>query len=491
MSKNKHKTISEIEKYIQSGPFEPTWESLSKYQIIPWFNKSKFGIFIHWGLYSVAEFNNEWYSRNMYIKDTEEYNYHIKTYGAHKDFGYKDFIPLFKAEKFNAIEWAKLFKASGAKYVIPVAEHHEGFQMYESSISKWNSMAMGPKRDIILELKNAVENEKLIFGTSSHRAEHWWFMSNGREFESDIGDDLKKGDFYWPAMPEAIHYDFRSNPKPSKEFLEDWLERTVEIIDNFKPKMLYFDWWIQHETFKPYVLKLVAYYYNYAYNNNFEAVIAYKHDTLLHGTGVVDMERGGFENAQVLPWQTDTSVANNSWCYTKTLDYKSLEEIVTTLVDVVSKNGNLLLNICPKGSGEIPEYEKNLLLNIGKWLDKNGEGIYNTIPFKVSSEGKNNISGGMFSEETVKYTQKDIRFTLGNGYIYAFIMNPKGYDEFNIERFKISTQHDQTGTFNEVLSVSMLGSDEVVKFNQTGKSLNLKINKHDEFLPIAFKIKLS
>lgn len=491
MSKKTYKLTSEIEEYIKKGPFNPTWESLSKYQISPWFNKSKFGIFIHWGLYSIAEFNNEWYSRNMYIKDTEEYHHHIKTFGPHKEFGYKDFIPMFKAEKFDPKQWAELFKKSGAKYVVPVAEHHEGFQMYESAISKWNSMEMGPKRDIVGELKNAVEEEGLTFATSSHRAEHWWFMSNGRNFESDITDNLVKGDFYWPAMPEGVHYDFRSEPKPNQEFLEDWLERTVEIIDKYEPKMLYFDWWIQHETFKPYVLKLVAYYYNYAHHNNFEATIAYKHDTLLHGTGVVDMERGGFENAQVLPWQTDTSIANNSWCYTNSLDYKEIDELITTLVDVVSKNGNLLLNIGPKGSGEIPEYERDILIQMGQWLNLNGEGIYNTIPFKVSSEGVNNISGGMFAEETVTYTHEDIRFTLGNGYIYAFIMNPKGFDEFNIKRFKTSTQQDQSGTFNEVLSVELLGSSEKVEFKQTSESLNIKLNNKQGNLPIAFKVKLS
>lgn len=187
--------INLIRKVANQGPYFPNWSSLGKLSLPSWFSKEKFGIFIHWGLYSVPAFNNEWYSRNMYIQGHPEFDYHRKTYGSQEKFGYKDFIPLFTAEKFHPEEWAELFKKSGARYVFPVSEHHDGFQMYESNLSQWNAKNMGPKRDIIEELKQALEKEKLRFCTSNHRAEHWFFMGHGKEFSSDVKEPLVKGDF--------------------------------------------------------------------------------------------------------------------------------------------------------------------------------------------------------------------------------------------------------------------------------------------------------
>ena len=199
--------LKEIDRVTKEGPFLPEWDSLAEFQVPDWFRNAKFGIFIHWGLYSIPAHGNEWYSRNMYIKGGEEWEYHRKVYGDQKDFGYKDFIPLFKAEKFDPAQWAQIIKESGARYVIPVAEHHDGFQMYKSRISKFNAYDMGPHRDILGELKQEFEKQGLRFGTSSHRAEHWFFMSHGREFDSDICEPMKRGDFYWPARPEPDHMD--------------------------------------------------------------------------------------------------------------------------------------------------------------------------------------------------------------------------------------------------------------------------------------------
>lgn len=201
----------------------------------------------------------------MYIQGSEEFKHHVETYGEHRKFGYKDFIPMFRAEKFNADEWAELFKKAGARYVVPVAEHHDGFQMYKSELSHFNAFEMGPKRDVLGELKEAFEKQGLIFGASSHRVEHWFFMSHGKEFDSDIKEPLKCGDFYWPAMPEPDHHDLFSEPAPSQEFLEDWLLRTCEIVDRYRPRLVYFDWWIQHSAVKPYLKKFAAYYYNRAH----------------------------------------------------------------------------------------------------------------------------------------------------------------------------------------------------------------------------------
>lgn len=191
-----------------------------------------------WGVYSVPAFGSEWYSRNMYIQGSPEYEHHIKTYGNHRDFGYKDFIPMFRGQKFDASEWVELFQAAGAQYVIPVAEHHDGFQMYDSELSRWNAVRMGPGRDVLGELFAEAGKNGLVSGASSHRVEHWFFMGHGKEFESDIKEPLERGDFYWPAMQERDHFDSFSEPAPTEEYLEDWLCRCCEIVDRYRPKIL-------------------------------------------------------------------------------------------------------------------------------------------------------------------------------------------------------------------------------------------------------------
>lgn len=262
---DKQSYLKLIDKVIEQGPFKDTWESLEQYDVAKWYQKAKFGIFIHWGLYSIPAFGSEWYSRNMYIQGSKEYEHHIKTYGPQKEFGYKDFIPMFKAEKFDPEVWADLFEKAGARYVMPVAEHHDGFQMYKSDLSPFNSYEMGPKRDILGELSQAFEKRGIKACASSHRIEHWFFMGEGKKFDSDIHDPLACGDFYWPAMPEPDHYDLFSEPTPTKEFLEDWLLRCCELVDKYRPKLIYFDWWIQHHAVKPYLKKFAAYYYNRAH----------------------------------------------------------------------------------------------------------------------------------------------------------------------------------------------------------------------------------
>ncbi len=280
--------LEKIDRVIAQGPYQDTWESLSAYRVPAWYQNAKFGIFIHWGIYSVPAFGSEWYSRNMYIQGSPEYEHHIATYGKHAEFGYKDFIPMFQAEHFDPDKWAELFRKAGARYVVPVAEHHDGFQMYRSEISHWNACEMGPKRDVLGELKESCGRLGMQVGASSHRVEHWFFMGHGKEFDSDIKDPMERGDFYWPAMPEQDHHDLYSKPEPTEEFLQDWLVRTCEIIDRYRPKILYFDWWIQHSACKPWLKKFAAYYYNRAHEWGTDAVINYKHDAFLFGTAVPD-----------------------------------------------------------------------------------------------------------------------------------------------------------------------------------------------------------
>ena len=336
--------LKEIDRVIERGPYKDTWESLSKYQAPDWYRDAKFGIFIHWGIYSVPAFGSEWYSRNMYIKDSKEYKHHIETYGSHDKFGYKDFIPMFKAEKFDAKEWSRLFKEAGAEYVIPVAEHHDGFQMYKSEISEWNAYEKGPKRDVLGELKEAFSGNDIVTGASTHRVEHWFFMGHGKEFESDIKDPMERGDFYWPAMAEADHMDIFSEPMPTEEYLNDWLVRTCEIIDKYRPSILYFDWWIQHSAVKGHLRKLAAYYYNRAAEWVKGVVINYKHDAFVFGSAVPDVERGQFAEIKPFVWQTDTAITLNSWGYTENNRYKNSEDIICDLVDIVSKNDCFLMS---------------------------------------------------------------------------------------------------------------------------------------------------
>lgn len=482
--------LRQIDKVIKEGRFKDNWDSLSQYRIPQWYKEMKFGIFIHWGIYSVPAFANEWYSRNMYIQGTKEFEHHVKTYGPHKEFGYKDYIPMFTADKFNPKEWADLFKEAGARYVIPVGEHHDGFQMYASDISHWNAAKMGPKRNILGELKEAIEGNGMIMGTSTHRAEHWFFMGHGKEFDSDIKEPLERGDFYWPAMKEYDHHDLYS-PSPSEEFLEDWLVRCCEIVDRYKPSIMYFDWWIEHNAFKPYLKKFAAYYYNRAEEWGREVAINYKHDAFQFGTAIVDIERGQFADSKPYYWQTDTAVARNSWCYTTTNDYKNANEIICQLVDIVSKNGTLLLNIGPKGDGTIPQEDKEILQTIGKWLKVNGEAIYGSKVWRQFGEGPTKVTEGQFSDGSeIKFTKEDIRFTVKGGYLYATVLT---WPEDGHIAIKSLGEKDASKLplFHGIIKeVSALGFDTNLKWNRTSDALEIRAEHIKSDYPVVLKMKL-
>lgn len=483
------KYLDKINNVILNGKYKDTWDSLQQYRAPLWYEKAKFGIFIHWGIYSVPAFGSEWYSRNMYIQGSKEYEHHLKTYGKHKDFGYKDFIPMFKAENFDAGEWVKLFKDAGAQYVIPVAEHHDGFQMYDSDLSVWNSMKMGPKRDVLGEITKECINAKLINGASSHRVEHWFFMGHGKDFDSDIKEPLKRGDFYWPAMPEADHHDLFSKPAPSDEYLEDWLCRCCEIVDKYRPKIIYFDWWIQHSAVKPYLKKFAAYYYNRAEEWGEEVVINYKHDAFAFGTAVVDIERGQFADAKPYIWQTDTAAAKNSWCYTENNHYKTSAQIIRDLVDIVSKNGRLLLNIGPKADGTIPDEDRKILLDIGQWLRVNGEAIYGAKLWRKSGEGPTQIQEGQFADSEEKpYTSEDIRFTVNVSYLYAICLNMKNKNSISIKSLAEADASKAPNFHGIIRSVEVLGYDKSPQWIRDSMGLKITTSLIESDKPVVFKI---
>lgn len=485
--------LEKIDEVISKGPYNDSWGSLSEYRMPEWYRRAKFGIFIHWGVFSVPAFGNEWYSRNMYIKDSPEYLHHIEKYGNHTEFGYKDFIPMFRAEKFDPVEWAELFAASGAKYVVPVAEHHDGFQMYKSEISRWNAYEMGPCRDILGELKVCCNSLGMEVGASSHRAEHWFFMGGEKEFDSDIREPLNRGDFYWPAMPMTwgeIHNVF-SEYSPNEEYLQDWLVRTCEIVDNYRPKVIYFDWWIQHSAFKPYLKKFAAYYYNRACEWGTDAVINYKHDAFMFGTAVPDVERGQFADRKPFFWQTDTSVALNSWCYTENNSYRKAEDIVCDLVDIVSKNGCLLLNIGPKADGAVPDEDRDILLNIGKWLKINGKAIYGSNLWRRSAEGPTEIPEGQFTDGIKKnFTPQDIRFTMANGYLYATVLKCSENGEYVIKSLDMQDASSRDNFSGIVRDATVLGTAEKPVWERQGDGLHIRTDYKNGDYPIVFKIEI-
>lgn len=408
--------------------FEPTWESLSSFSIPAWYQDAKFGIFIHWGIYSVPAFDNEWYPRNMYLPGTHAFEHHQKTWGHQSTFGYKDFTPMFRAEQFDPGQWADVFQQAGAKYIVPVAEHHDGFAMYDCSYSRWTATQLGPQRDIIGELAAAIRQRGMVFGLSNHRAEHWWFMNGGMTFDSDVPNPAY-ADFYGPAMPgptidQPAEWDSLDwKPRPDAQFLEDWLARNCELVDKYQPQLVYFDWWIQQLVFAPYLQRFAAYYYNRGLEWNQEVAINCKNEAFPPGTVVFDVERGQLQDIRPQFWQTDTAISRNSWGYVNDQDYKTAASLIHDLIDIVSKNGTLLLNIGPRPDGTIPEPETDILLAMGRWLAVNGEAIYATRPWKVYGEGPTQIIAGPFQEaKQTAFTGGDVRFTTKGDTLYAILL---------------------------------------------------------------------
>jgi len=455
--------LTTVEQIIAAGPFTETWESLKAYRVPSWYEDGKFGIFIHWGVYSVPAFGNEWYPRNMYVQGSPEYEHHRSTYGAHTSFGYKDFIPQFTADKFDPRHWANLFRRAGAQFVMPVAEHHDGFQLYDSYLSDWTAARMGPKRDLIGELADAVRREFLVFAVSSHRAEHWWFFNGGMGFESDVQDPAY-ADFYAPAQAKTL--------QPNQEFLDDWLARTCELIDKYRPQVVWFDWWIEEPAFEPYLRRFAAYYYNRAAEWGRGVAINYKFKAFPAGTAIYDIERGQLDDIRRPFWQTDTSVAKNSWGYTHGQDYKTVDDLVDDLVDIVSKNGALLLNIGPRPDGTIPEQEEELLLGIGGWLQMNGEAVYGTRPWKIFGEGPTQVVGGSFTDtKRVPFTGQDIRFTTRGEILYAIALAwPEG-GHLTVK----SLASDATLFVQGIEKVELLGAAEPLSWTRDTAGLHVSL----------------
>jgi alpha-L-fucosidase len=466
--------LKEVDSLDQKGPFRPDWESLEKYEAPEWYRDAKFGIFIHWGVYSVPAFSNEWYPRNMYEPGFEAYKHHVAVYGPQDKFGYKDFVPMFKAEQFDPSAWAELFRKSGAKYVVPVAEHHDGFAMYDSGLSDWTAAKMGPHRDVIGALAKAVRAEGLHFGVSSHRVEHNFFLGVGRAIPSDVNDPQYAA-FYGPAHTwvqnkwgTPLDGDFTY---VSDAWANDWLARATELVEKYHPDIVYFDWWIGQASIRPNLTRFAAFYYNSSLKyGDHVGVINYKDYAMQEHSAVLDLERGQLGDIRSLPWQTDTSVSNKSWGYIKDDTFKSPEFVIHQLIDIVSKNGNLLLNFGPRPDGTIPEEVQQVLLFVGGWLNVNGEAIYGTRPWRIYGEGPTKVAAGSFHDtDTANYTAEDFRFTTKGDVLYTIGLAWPANGEAVIRSLA------QTAGSERVRAVALLGNDAKLSFEQRPDGLRVQL----------------
>ena len=402
----KAKVNLEKAKAKADGPYKPDWDSLATHGVPEWFRDAKFGIYFHWGVYCVPAFGSEWYPRNMHLKNRGEYKHHVATYGEPTASGYHDFVPQFKAEKFNADEWADLFQKARAQYAGPVAEHHDGFAMWDSAVTPWNAADKGPKRDITGELAKAIRARGMRLVTSFHHARNNLWPKNGK----------------WTGHYEGIKRDFPAlleNPEnailygymPREQYLDFWLAKLKEVIDAYQPDLMWFDSWLD-EIPEAYQKEYCAYYFNRSKEWGKDVVITCKQRDLPIEVAVEDFEKGRADRLTDFEWLTDDTISKGSWCYTQGLTIKSPDEVIDTFIDIVSKNGCLLLNISPKADGSIPDVQRHVLLEMGRWLDNAGEAIFNTRPWKTYGEGPTRMAkGGHFVKMKGGYTAGDIRYT--------------------------------------------------------------------------------
>jgi len=408
---------------VNAQKYEPNWTSLKQNPTPQWLQDGKFGIYTHWGPYAVHAYgsNTTWYSFALYMDPEGEARQHFeKKFGKlTPDFGYKDLIPKFTAEKFDADEWADLFKKAGARYAGPVAEHHDGFAMWDTKYSEWNAAKMGPKRDIVGELEKAIKARDMKYVTAFHHAANWFFFPVWDK-QYDTGDPKNSGLYGQYHLQGEMR---------NQEFIDEWYNKIIEVIDNYSPDFIWFDFALDNIP-EGYVKDFLAYYYNHAAAKGKEVVVTYKDHDIIPGAGVRDLELGQEPNIAYNDWITDSSVDDRgAWGWAEDLTFKTPNRLVDNLIDRVSKNGYLLLNVGPKPDGTIPEGAKEVLLEMGAWLEVNGDGIYGTTPWFVAAEGPTNLGSIQrqgFNESNVVYTPKDIRFTVKENNLYATFLDWPG-----------------------------------------------------------------
>jgi len=450
--------------------YEASWTSLTKHPYPKWFQDAKFGIYFHWGVYSVPAYGSEWYPRWMYVDTlvwgTQFYDYHVKTYGGPTKFGYKDFIPMFKAEKFDTNEWADLFKRSGAKFAGPVAEHADNFSMWDSKLNDWNAKKMGPKRDIVGELETAIKEKGMKYVTTFHHAWNWgWYPTWDSTMECS---NPEYAGLYGPkTLPGAFHYS-NPNPGPSLQWFQLWKNKMIEVIDKYEPDLIYLDTRI---SFIPDSIKrnFLTYYYNKALAWDREVSVTYKIGELAEHSAILDLEKGALDDITEFPWMVDATIDNKSWAYNLNPEYKTSKQLINYLITVVSKNGQLLLDIPPKPDGTIPEEVKTVLLDIGDWLAINGEAIYGTRPWIKFGEGPTSDGKGDFNDKIPAYTAEDIRFTTKGDTLYAIAMAIPTDQKIRITSLP--------GNKYQVKSIELVGTNQKLKYTQDEKGTLVELPK--------------
>ncbi len=360
-------------------PFTPDWQSLSRHRAVPeWMRDAKFGIYCHWGVYSVPAYGNEQYYYYMHRDSTSAdflmggHKRHEAIYGPLTKFGYHDFIPMFKGEKFNADEWAQLFQESGARFAGTVAEHHDGFAMWDSKYTPFNAKKMGPKKDIIGLLGKAVKARGMKFFTSLHHEINYTYVKVKPEWAAN---NPKYAKLYGCLMPHD-------------EWLRMWLDKSNEVVDKYSPDIVYFDAWMDQIP-EQYKLDFLAHYFNHAQKEGKEVIFTYKYKEFPRTIGMLDHERSNPEEIDSIPWLCDYTIStgyHQSWGYVKGMELSSHKEIIHKLIQVVSNNGQLLLNLSPMADGSFPQDQKDVVANVGVWLWSYGESIYGTRPYVVSGE---------------------------------------------------------------------------------------------------------
>lgn len=413
---------------MAKGPFRQEPESLKTYQTPDWFRDAKFGIWSHWGPQAVPRLG-DWYARYMYVPGHWHYDQHVKKYGQPSKFGYKDIIPLWKAEKFDPEGLMDQYAAAGAKYFVSMGVHHDNFDLWNSKHHRWNAVAMGPKRDIVGAWKAAARKRKLRFGVSEHlgASHNWWHPShlynqtwpeNGVAYD---GADPKYADLYHPPHNEPYRGTADTWYTRDPRFHQVWFDRMRDLIDTYEPDLLYSDGGL---PFGEVGRSLVAHMYNSSIARGGKLEAVYNCKDLGSGEfhkewAVQDVERGVLNGINPLPWQTDTS--NGDWFYSDGFKYKTTPEVLAMLADIVSKNGNLLLNVVQYPDGSLPPESQLLMDELAPWMAVNGEAIHGTRPWKVFGEGPTEAAAGAF-QESAAYTAQDIRFTTKGEALYAITL---------------------------------------------------------------------
>lgn len=454
----------------QAGPYQAKWESLTKHPDPEWFRDAKFGIYFHWGPYSVPAYKTEWYSHYMYVPGHACNKYHVKTYGPLNEFGYKDFIPKFTAEKFDPDAWVSLFKQAGARFAGPVAEHADGFAMWDSALTKWDAVDMGPKRDIVAAMEKAVRKQGLKFiATLHHQWLYAWYPTLDRT--TDAGDPAY-AEFYGPPAPRSAFCGSNRLPEPMPEaaFSQRWLLRAKEVVDKYQPDLVWFDnklTIIDQQAIQDFL----AHYYNSAAAWKRDVVATYKHHDFHAGAGILDLERSRMSEGKDFPWLVDDSIDWGAWCHVQEPRYKTTNRLIDFLVDVVSKNGCVLLNITPTAAGEIPQSVQERLLAMGKWLDLNGEAVYKTRPWKVFGEGPMEIVEGHLSEHKNKdATHEEIRFTRRGKRLYALVLD---WPESGV--VKIRSLAEGNELLGKIQKIKLLGHNEKLSWTRDAQGLAIRL----------------